>query len=731
MPDVLKKFGKYFLLDLVAQGGMAEIYRARASTPDGGARLVAIKRVLASFSQNPEFVSMFKSEIKTTSGFTHQNIVQIYDFGEYNQQIYLAMELVDGKNLRQVMSRAAEQKRPIPIEVCVYLMEQSAAALSYAHTYKDKITGKSLNIIHRDISPQNILVSFEGSVKVIDFGIAKAVTNSESTRAGIIKGKPSYLSPEQIVGDELDGRSDIFALGIVFWEILTGRKLFSAENDLAVIKMIENCSAYVVPPSRYNPNITEELDAIVLKCLHRDRESRYPHAEELRRVLHRFLYQFFSEYNPSDLSYYVRDIFKKEIVDDRQKLQKLNDKAEQLLSSIESENTKNSGIFQTEQTATVPMKGNTSTQMPTVGPNKKIKIIEVDSNEKEKKPTKVGFDTDHANKVIPTKTVGPYQSEPHGTKTVMPANQSKIEYATSTYSKEFDSKKSIPVRKKSSNFGSVFAVASVILLAILGYYYFSSSNHDENSNTRNVASTSSIVIQGNVSQATVVVNDSIVSKSLPYQISNVPSGKLQKITVYSNGFESQSQEIALNNGEKRVLNFDLKPETVNNSSSQQLTLRLRILPQRVGLNTKVEIDGKSIDSLTTLAVVQVNKPFEIYVERDHFKPYKKMITITAEQAGSSKEWVQTVELSEARFGYLSIKTTPSSEALIDIDGQQQKVMTPFVHKKLPVGKYKVRLFNPVLDMEKNIEVLVNEELDTRIEERLSPSGRIRTPSSSH
>ena len=213
---------------------MAEIYRARLASADGAGRLIVIKRIQAGFGNNTEFLQMFRSEIKVTMGFNHPNIVQLYDFGEEQGQPYIAMEFVDGKNLRQFMNRFSEMKKTFPVELAAYIIEQAASGLHYAHSFKDKITGEPLNIVHRDISPQNILISYEGNVKVIDFGIAKAATNSESTRAGVIKGKPSYLSPEQISGEQLDGRSDIFALGVVLWELLVGRKLFAGENDLAV-----------------------------------------------------------------------------------------------------------------------------------------------------------------------------------------------------------------------------------------------------------------------------------------------------------------------------------------------------------------------------------------------------------------------------------------------------------------------------------------------------------------
>jgi eukaryotic-like serine/threonine-protein kinase len=335
MAEVLKKFGRYFLLDQIAQGGMAEICRARLAAPDGAGRLIVIKRIQASYGGSNEFLQMFKSEIKTTMGFNHPNIVQLYDFGEEQNQPYIAMELVDGKNLRQFISKCNELKQGFPIPLAVYIAEQVASGLYYAHTYKDKITGEPLNIVHRDVSPQNVLISYEGNVKVIDFGIAKATTNLENTRAGVIKGKPSYLSPEQISGEVLDGRSDLFALGIVLWEMLVGKKLFAGENELAVLKLIEACQTHVKPPSVHNPRVTKELDAIVMKMLSKQADRRYQTADEVQRALHRFLYTFAPDFNPADLAYYAKELFKDQIVEDRKKIQKLNDEVEQLLTVFE------------------------------------------------------------------------------------------------------------------------------------------------------------------------------------------------------------------------------------------------------------------------------------------------------------------------------------------------------------------------------------------------------------
>lgn len=316
------RFGRYIIVDPIAVGGMAEIYRARlaAASKDGPDRVIVIKKVIANLQQNTEFLQMFEEEIKITVGLTHPNIIQIYDYGQVDEQYFMAMEYVEGKNLRQFVKRLADMKSMFSIDMSCHIIGNVCHALAYAHNYKDRMTGKPLGIVHRDISPQNVMISYDGAVKLFDFGIAKAKSASEATRAGVIKGKPSYLSPEQINGEELDGRCDIFALGIVLWELLTAKRLFVAETDMGVLRLIQ--SAKIEPPSTFNPAVPAALDAIVLKSLHRDRAKRYQGAEEFQRDLHKFLYSFNPSFNPSDLAYYAQELFKNEIRDDRDRLQK-------------------------------------------------------------------------------------------------------------------------------------------------------------------------------------------------------------------------------------------------------------------------------------------------------------------------------------------------------------------------------------------------------------------------
>ncbi len=332
--SVLKKFGKYFLLDRIGEGGMAEIFRARIASLDANGRLLVIKRIQGAFSNNNEFLQMFKAEVQVTMRFTHPNIVQLYESGEENHQQYIAMELVEGRNVRQVLSKVSQTQQRVPVPASCYIIEQTAAGLHYAHSFKDRITGEPLNLVHRDVSPQNILVSYDGNIKVIDFGIAKAATNGEQTRAGVIKGKLSYLSPEQVMGEVLDGRSDLFALGIVLWELLTGKRLFVADgdNEFQVLKMIESCNTFVKPPSTINPDVPKELDEVVMRALTRDPKKRFQTGEEMARALRKVLALHYSDFGPSDLSLFIKKLFHHLIVEDRKQLQSLNGRAEELIT---------------------------------------------------------------------------------------------------------------------------------------------------------------------------------------------------------------------------------------------------------------------------------------------------------------------------------------------------------------------------------------------------------------
>ena len=309
-----QRFGKYLILDHLVDGGMAKISRARYLGEQAN-KVVAIKMVQPQFSNDEAFVRMFQDELNITFGMLHPNIMQVYDYGKTNGQLYTSMEYIHGANLKQYLDRLKEKKVVFPVEISCYIISQVCLGLHYAHTFTDKLSGKPYNIVHRDISPHNIMLTYDGAVKVIDFGIAKANSNSEATQAGTIKGKLSYLAPEYLDGLELDARYDEFAVGITLWELLCSRKLFQAPNDLAVLKQIQACK--IAPPSTINPSVPKELDAIVMKALSKDRTNRYENLDQMNRALVRFLYSQYPDFNASDLNTFAEDLFKKEIEADK------------------------------------------------------------------------------------------------------------------------------------------------------------------------------------------------------------------------------------------------------------------------------------------------------------------------------------------------------------------------------------------------------------------------------
>lgn len=310
--------GKYVLLDRLATGGMAEVFLARAQGAGGIGKFFAVKRILPQYVENPEFITMFEEEAKIAMNLNHSNIVSVHEFHEAKGQYYLVMDFVEGRNLRQIINKMKKTNVLFSIDQILYVIKEVAAGLDHAHHIVDKAKGKPLNLIHRDISPQNIMVSFEGEVKIVDFGIAKAESQVESTRAGTLKGKFGYMSPEQADSQPIDLRTDIFSLGIVLWELLANDRLFTANNELNILRKIKDCQ---IPSLRkINPNIHTELERIVQRALARDRNLRYQTAAALHRDLNRFLNRQYPDFTAQDFAVSIKSIFADDILALRKKL---------------------------------------------------------------------------------------------------------------------------------------------------------------------------------------------------------------------------------------------------------------------------------------------------------------------------------------------------------------------------------------------------------------------------
>jgi serine/threonine protein kinase len=327
-------FGRYLLLDRVNIGGMAEVWRGKVFGAGAFERLVAIKRILPNIAEDEEFISMFQDEAKISVQLTHANICQIYELNRIGSSLYIAMEYVPGKDLRSIFERARKKGEPPPVPLVCYVIGKLCEGLDYAHRKKDSY-GRELNVVHRDVSPQNVLISFEGEVKVIDFGIAKAAGKVTKTQAGILKGKFGYMSPEQIRGLPLDRRSDVFAIGVCLYEVLTGERLFVGESDFQVLEKVRK--AEVLPPSTYNRKIPEALERIVLKALAKDPEDRFQYASDLADELQRFLITSDSIFSRKDLMQFMKSTFAEEVERERARLAEYAEiKApEGMLTSIE------------------------------------------------------------------------------------------------------------------------------------------------------------------------------------------------------------------------------------------------------------------------------------------------------------------------------------------------------------------------------------------------------------
>ncbi len=311
-------FGKYFLVDKIATGGMAEIFKAKTYSHGGFENLLVIKRILPHIGENDDFIEMFIDEAKVSVALQHPNIVRIYDFGKILDNYFIAMECVDGKDTRNVLRQMARRRQFMPPRFCAYIALETCKGLAYAHN-KGDLQGNAYGIVHRDISPSNVIVSYEGEVKVADFGIAKAESNAYQTRDGVLKGKFEYMSPEQATGKEIDHRSDLFSLGIILYETLTGRRLFKTDSEIATLKKIRDCD--FEPPRRKNANIPEDLEKIVMKALARYPEDRYQNANEMAEDLRQHLLPATSDTLRNEFSEFLADLFKSEIADEIHRLE--------------------------------------------------------------------------------------------------------------------------------------------------------------------------------------------------------------------------------------------------------------------------------------------------------------------------------------------------------------------------------------------------------------------------
>jgi serine/threonine protein kinase len=317
-PPRFVPFGKYLLLERIAIGGMAEVYLAKSFESGHPSELLAVKRILPSLAADQDFIRMFLDEAKIAGGLTHPGIVQIRELGRIGAAHYLAMDFVWGKDLLQIARRCRLLGTQLSPAFVAWVGAGICEALAYAHEKRDR-RGEPMNLIHRDISPQNVLVSFDGKVKLIDFGIAKAQSRTTQTQAGVLKGKVGYMSPEQVRGEALDPRSDLFAVGTSLYELLTLRSLFARENTFETMENVKDVRAR--PVRELRPDVPEELERILSRALTLRREDRWQSARELQHALLGFLNLVEPGFDRVAAVTWIRDAFRKELHAERVRLE--------------------------------------------------------------------------------------------------------------------------------------------------------------------------------------------------------------------------------------------------------------------------------------------------------------------------------------------------------------------------------------------------------------------------
>ncbi len=304
--------GKYRLIGMLSSGGMAELFLALQAGLEGFTKVVAVKQVLPHLATSQAFIDMFLDEARLAARLDHANIVRIYDFGEANGRYYLAMEYLPGEDLSRVVAQARKTGQRVPVDIAAAIVSCAAAGLHFAHELTGE-DGKPLGLVHRDATPSNIVITYYGAVKMVDFGVAKTEGNAHHAETGQVKGKMSYLAPEQMTGEAVDRRADVFCLGIVLWEMLTGRKLFSRDNSEAAVHAVLHDAP--PSPSAFRPDVPPELDAIVLKALAKRPEDRFQTADELEDALDSYFTLRSGQPTAKHLAAFLEGLFGKERAD--------------------------------------------------------------------------------------------------------------------------------------------------------------------------------------------------------------------------------------------------------------------------------------------------------------------------------------------------------------------------------------------------------------------------------
>jgi serine/threonine protein kinase len=619
------KFGNYYLFERVNVGGMAEVFKGVSYGVEGFERLFAVKRVLPSISEDQEFIEMFIDEAKIAVQLNHPNIGQIFELGNAENSYFIAMEFVQGKDLRALFDRARKRGERLDVAMACHLIKEVCEALEYAHSKRNE-RQDALGLVHRDVSPQNILVSYDGDVKLIDFGIAKAAGKASKTQAGILKGKFGYMSPEQVRGRPIDRRSDLFSLGVVLFEMLTLERCFQGESDFSTLEKVRNVD--IRRPSTLNREITPELERILLKALSRNPDERYQSASELQDALQKYLYQSGAFFARKDLAQWMKRMFEADLLDEQRRMQAFRAYARENIPEARRASSQLNAVREPDTApGHVPA---SSTPAPTFKP--KLPTLSWEEDELEtsvwdQKPSDIGK--------APEPPPGRLPLEPAFTAEL---NDQPLESAARPDphpSAAFPRITAEPtfVPPEPATRSRVLALMAVTLIALIVaavFVLFTLSGQP---------ATPTLVVKSTPTDVTISVDEQILHQgATPFTTAALQPGRHQ-IKVSANGYESRIRDITLEPGRELVFEVELQGGRTDESTALEV--------DSVPRGARVKVDGVALSDDVTPLTLRPIAPgdHEIRVEKDGYQPWVGQVTASA---GKTARIEQPIILSPSR-----------------------------------------------------------------------------------
>ena len=645
-----EKIGQYRILKPLATGGMAQIYLAETPQTKGLNKLVTIKKILPQHSDNPDFDKMFEREAEISLNLQHSNIINTIDYGEDKGQHYLVMEYMKGKNLRELIEKSKKKKSPLPISHIVYIIQEAAQGLDYAHRCTDQKTGRKLNIIHRDISPQNVMISFEGEVKILDFGIAKAESKIEATRSRTLKGKFAYMSPEQVNGDKLDLRTDVFSLGIILWEMLTHRRLFKGSNEMESLKKI--AKAFIPRVQEYDPNIPSVLDEICQKALRKDRTQRYQSTADFQKDLNHFLSKTYDKYRFSkqDFIEFIRELYAKEILQEQKDQQQ---------------------YYQNHQAHQKDHQGHQSHQGHQGHQDHQGHQGHQDHQNYQKKQedTEIGTKIKNHQKAPPLLHKAPQPQPPSlersGSGSSHISNGAAPRTQRSSNARIRGTHTHFHILKKEKKENRQWLFIFFILLTVGTTSYFL---------TQNKGSLNALkAFKESINKGSKAFKEFITPKKSPY-------GKGQD--PYPNQRRSNSTTPTAERGiatpKKYIVHINSAPPRAEIFINDKATGRFT--PSRMTVKGKSEI--------------------RIFLRKENYLPYSQLLYITKNQSFQAN-------MKKANLGYIDVEVTNGGRNLIIFINKQRVHSLPILRYAIPAGeRVPIRVLNPITDVQANAIVQV-------------------------